>query len=54
LTYGDLGQLTREQRPGDNAYDITYTYDSVGSRLTKLTDGAITASTYDGANEPYG
>ena len=49
--YGALGQLTREQRSGDNAYDITYTYDPVGDRLTKLAADATTTYTYDAANE---
>jgi len=50
-TYDDTNQLAREQRSGGNAYGITYTYDSVGNRLTKETGGAIATSTYDAANE---
>jgi YD repeat-containing protein len=34
-TYDAAYQLIREQRSGDNAYDIAYTYDPVGNRLTK-------------------
>jgi len=41
-TYDALNRLTREQRSGDNAYDIAYAYDPVGNRLTKLT-GGVTA-----------
>ena len=33
-TYDALNQLTREQRSGDNAYDLPYSYDPVGNRLT--------------------
>jgi RHS repeat-associated protein len=50
-TYDALNQLTHEQRSGDNAYDLTYTYDPVGNRLTKLTGGVTTTYTYDAANE---
>jgi YD repeat-containing protein len=50
-SYDALNQLTREQRSGDNAYDITYTYDPVGNRLTKLAADATTTYTYDAANE---
>ena len=50
-TYDALSQLTREQRSGDNAYDLTYAYDAVGNRLTKLTGGVTTTYTYDAASE---
>jgi len=50
-SYDALYQLTRERRSGDNAYDITYSYDPVGNRLTKLTGGVTTTYSYDGANE---
>jgi YD repeat-containing protein len=50
-TYDALNQLTREQRSGDNAYDLTYTYDPVGNRATKLASGVTTTYTYDAANE---
>jgi hypothetical protein len=33
--YDAAYQLICEQRSGDNAYDIAYTYDPVGNRLTK-------------------
>ena len=42
---------TPEQRSGANAYDITYTYDPVGNRLTKTEGGAATTYTYDEANQ---
>ena len=43
--------LTRERRSGANAYDITYTYDPVGNRLTKIEGGATTTYSYDAANQ---
>ncbi len=36
---------------GGNAYDITYTYDGVGNRLTKVDSDATTAYAYDAANQ---
>jgi RHS repeat-associated protein len=50
-TYDALSRLTRERRSGTNAYDITYTYDPVGNRATKLTGGVTTTYTYDAADE---
>jgi YD repeat-containing protein len=44
-------QLTREQRSGTNSYDITYTYDPVGNRLTNLEAGSTTTYVYDAANQ---
>ncbi len=49
-SYDATSQLTREQRSGADAYDITYTYDAVGNRLTKLESGVTTYS-YDAANQ---
>jgi len=50
-SYDTTYQLTREQRSGANAYDITYSYDATQNRLTKL-QSAITATySYDAANE---
>ena len=46
-TYDALSRLTRERRSGANAYDLTYTYDPVGNRATKLTGGVTTTYTYD-------
>ncbi len=37
--YDDAYRLTREQRSGAAAYDITYSYDSTGNRQTKLAGG---------------
>jgi RHS repeat-associated protein len=41
----------RPRRSGSNAYDITYTYDAVGNRLSKEEEGAVTTYAYDAANE---
>jgi len=43
-SYDNTFRLTREQRSGANAYDITYTYDPVGNRLTQVSSGAATTS----------
>ena len=41
-SYDDVYRLTREQRSGTGAFDITYTRDPVGNRSAKLTGGAMT------------
>jgi len=50
-SYDEIYQLTREQRSGANAYDITYSYDAVGNRLSKLEGGTTTTYSYDAANQ---
>lgn len=50
-TYDNANQLTREQRGGDDSYDMNYTYDSVGNRSTKVDSSGTTTYTYDAANE---
>jgi len=50
-SYDPTYQLTNEQRSGSNAYNITYSYDAVGNRLTLVNGGAVTTSTYNSANE---
>ena len=45
--YDDLYRLTGETRTGSNAYSITYTYDSVGNRLTKNHNGVVTSYIYN-------
>jgi RHS repeat-associated protein len=50
-TYDKTYQLKNEQRSGSNGYNITYTYDPVGNRLTEINGGARTTSTYDAVNE---
>ena len=46
-TYDSAYRLTREQRSGTNAYDLTYTWDGAGNRLTKLASGTTTTYTYN-------
>jgi len=48
-TYDDALRLTREQRSGTNAYDVTYAYDAASNRTTKLTGGVTTSYTYNNA-----
>ncbi len=50
-SYDNTYQLKNEQRSGSNSYNITYTYDPVGSRLVLINGGVRTTSTYDAANE---
>jgi YD repeat-containing protein len=50
-TYDSLNRLAREQRSGDNAFDMTYSYDPVANRATKVAAGATTTYTYDAASE---
>ena len=38
-SYDNAYHLTGEQRSGANSYDITYAYDPVGNRLTKVEGG---------------
>ena len=49
--YDNTYQLKNEQRSGSNSYNITYTYDPVGNRLTEINGGVRTTSTYNAANE---
>ena len=53
-SYDNAWRLTREQRSGDNAYDITYCYDPVGSRATKLTGGVTTTYSYNAGDAVTG
>jgi RHS repeat-associated protein len=48
-TYDDALRLTREQRSGTNAYDVTYAYDAASNITTKLTGGVTTSYTYNNA-----
>jgi RHS repeat-associated protein len=50
-SYDGIYQLVREQRSGASAYDITYTYDTLGNRLTKVEGGVTTTYSYDEANQ---
>ena len=44
-------QLTNEVRGGANAYNVTYSYDPVGNRLTMRDRGVPTTYAYDVANQ---
>jgi RHS repeat-associated protein len=50
-SYDNTYQLRNEQRSGSNSYNITYTYDPVGNRLSLVNGGVPTTSTYDAANQ---
>lgn len=50
-TYDGINQLLTENLSGSTGYDNVFMYDSVGNRLTKSEDGAVTTSTYDSANQ---
>jgi len=50
-TYDSAYQLTREQHVSAHPYDITYTYDAAGNRLTKVDSGTTTTYAYDVANQ---
>jgi len=50
-SYDNAYQLKNEHRSGVTSYNITYTYDSVGNRLSVINGGARTTSSYDIANE---
>ena len=50
-SYDNAWRLTREARSGDNAYDMTYTFDAVGNRMTKVTGGVTTTFTFNEADQ---
>jgi RHS repeat-associated protein len=55
-TYDHQGQLIEEQRTGQHAYTVSYTYDKVGNRLTRTrtVNGQVVASDslqYNAANQ---
>jgi RHS repeat-associated protein len=50
-SYDSIYQLTREWRGGVNSYAVTYTYDSVGNRLSKKDGGLPTTYSYDAGNQ---
>lgn len=50
-TYDEIYQLTSEIRTGTSAYNISWTYDEVGNRLTQLKDSVQTTYTYNDANQ---
>jgi RHS repeat-associated protein len=50
-SYDALNQLIREARSGSNSYDVTFSYDAAGNRLTKVEGGTTTTYSYDAANQ---
>jgi RHS repeat-associated protein len=50
-TYDAAYQLIRELRTGSNPYDIAYTYDATGNRLTKTTGAGTENYTYGDNNQ---
>src|ERR1019366_4493002 len=52
--YDPTNQLISENRTGTLAYNISYTYDPLGNRLTQGNAGAITNYAYNAANELTG
>jgi len=50
-SYDSVYRLTQEQRNGGNAYNIGYTYDGVGNRVTKTSGGVATTYTYDAGDK---
>jgi RHS repeat-associated protein len=50
-SYDAANQLLREQRSGTGAYDVTFSYDEAGNRLTKEEGGTTTTYSYDAANQ---
>ena len=49
--YDSVYQLKQEHRSGVDSYQTTFTYDANGNRLVKEVDGALTTSTFDGADQ---
>ena len=49
--YDETNQLINENSSSTNMYEHEFTYDSVGNRLVKNVDGALTTSTYDAADQ---
>ena len=48
--YDALHRLTSDVRTGTNPYNIAYTYDAAGNRLTRVKDGVTTNYAYDAAD----
>jgi len=53
VDYGYDGnyRLTSEIRTGANTYNLAFTYDNVGNRLTKDLDGQVTSYTYNNRDQ---
>jgi len=50
FSYDALHRLTSDVRTGTNPYNISYTYDPAGNRLTRVKDGVTTKNSYDAAD----
>jgi RHS repeat-associated protein len=50
-SYDPTYQLNRERRSGLTTYDVTYTYDPAGNRMTQTDTGTRTTYAYDMANQ---
>jgi len=48
--YDALHRVTSDVRTGTNPYNIAYTYDPAGNRLTRVKDGVTTNYAYDAAD----
>src|SRR5207244_172617 len=51
LTYDHAYQLTHEVRTGTSTYDIIYSYDEAGNRLTKMQGGVTENYSYGDNNQ---
>jgi len=51
LDVDSVYQLKKEHRSGVIGYQTTYAYDANGIRSVKEVDGALTTSTFDGADQ---
>jgi YD repeat-containing protein len=52
-SYDSTYQLKRDRRSGLTSYDVTYTYDPAGNRLTQSDTGTQTTYTYDAGNQLF-
>jgi RHS repeat-associated protein len=50
-SHDGIYQLVREQRSAANGYDVSYSYDALGNRLTAVESGVTTTYSYDEANQ---
>ncbi|HTE20981.1 MAG TPA: hypothetical protein VK689_21660, partial [Armatimonadota bacterium] len=50
-TYDNVYQLTAEVRTGSSPYSYSYSYDATSNRLTKVSGGVTTTSTYGDNNQ---
>jgi RHS repeat-associated protein len=50
-SYDDLYRLENEQRNGANAYEINYTFDAVGNRISDTQGGILTSYSYNSRDQ---